>query len=167
MRHISEGGTRLGSRHQLQQLWLSWLKNLWVRVYFKLKETILPRAPTMSQSPLFVIGFTPAAVKHIMQKIDHKQAKAFRLSVKTTGCSGLSYVPEIVSEPREGDIFVQDGSGLKVYIAQDSTQYLQGVEVDHVIKSLGHSLLIFKNPQADSVCGCGESFHIKPKEGGV
>lgn len=94
--------------------------------------------------------------------INRGENPAFRISVKKTGCSGYMYVPEIVNTKKETDIEIREPD-LLIYIDRDSLPMLDGTVVDYVQKNLGLSQLIFNNPNAESLCGCGESFNLKTK----
>jgi len=108
-----------------------------------------------------MITFTEAALNHIKKMlINRGENPAFRLSVKKTGCSGYMYVPEIVNAKKDSDIEIRDGD-LLIYIDRDSELLLKGTVVDYVQKNLGLSQLIFNNPNAESLCGCGESFNLR------
>ena len=81
-----------------------------------------------------------------------------RLGVRTTGCSGLSYVLEFVDAAAEEDkIFEFDD--FKLLIDPKSLLYLDGTELDYVKEGLNEGFE-FKNPNVKDECGCGESFHV-------
>src|SRR3990167_6479189 len=108
-----------------------------------------------------MITFTEAALKHIKKMlINRGENPAFRLSVKKTGCSGYMYVPEIVIAKKENDIEISQ-SNFIIYLDKDAAPLIQGTVIDYVKKSLGVSQLEFQNPNAESLCGCGESFNLK------
>ena len=108
-----------------------------------------------------MITFTDAAINHIKKMlINRGENPAFRLSVKKTGCSGYMYVPEIVNIKKDTDVEMSV-PGVLVYIDKASLPMLEGTVVDFVVKNLGMSHLVFNNPNADSMCGCGESFNLK------
>ncbi|OGT33627.1 MAG: hypothetical protein A3C44_01765 [Gammaproteobacteria bacterium RIFCSPHIGHO2_02_FULL_39_13] len=110
---------------------------------------------------IFMIILTNSAKAHIQNMLEKKGKNAvFRLSIKKTGCSGYQYQPEIVNEKNELDIEIRE-SDLPIYIDSTVADIIEGTVVDYVKKNLGISQLEFKNPHADSVCGCGESFQIK------
>lgn len=112
-----------------------------------------------------MIRLTDKAVAHIQGIIQRKKGVTwFRLSIKKTGCSGLMYVPSVVSEPGEKDHIVAEETRLHFCVDSAWLSALENCEVDYVTKSLGQSQLIFNNPQANSLCGCGESFHLKEGE---
>src|SRR3989338_10551100 len=104
-----------------------------------------------------IITLTPVAKAHIQKMLENKGENAvFRLSIKQTGCSGYMYVPEIVLQKKETDIEIRD-IDLLIYIDHDAVPLIKGTEIDYVKKSLGVSQLEFHNPNAEGLCGCGES----------
>lgn len=108
-----------------------------------------------------MITLTEAAAAHIGSMINKKGDKAaFRLAVKKTGCSGYMYMPEIVDEKKSSDYEVI-ALGITIYIDHDALPLIQGTVIDYVKKGLGVSQLEFQNPNAESLCGCGESFNLK------
>ena len=111
-----------------------------------------------------MIKVTSAARVHIEKIIErNSNALGFRLGVKETGCSGLMYIPEVALELKSDDLLFEV-DGLKVYIPEASVAYLNGTEIDLATKTLGQQQLVFNNPNADSLCGCGESFNLKKKD---
>ena len=109
-----------------------------------------------------ILEVTPAAMTHIKKMmLRHPGATAFRLSVKRTGCSGYMYVPEIVVSAKEGDINAYQQNDLMVYLDPKALPMLKGTTIDLVTKTLGMEQLAYRNPNTDSLCGCGESFTLK------
>ncbi len=106
-----------------------------------------------------VISFTPGGLAHIRNSIAAEKASAFRLAVKKTGCSGYAYRPEIIKEVNEDDLKfnIED---VTVCIDRNSAPYLQGTVIDFVDQGLGQTKMIFHNPNAANLCGCGESFNL-------
>lgn len=84
--------------------------------------------------------------------------KAVRLSVKKTGCSGLSYVIDYVKAPLEHDIILPVDDCL-VCIDKASYPYLKGIQIDYVKQGLSQKF-VFNNPNQTGQCGCGESFTV-------
>lgn len=108
-----------------------------------------------------MMTLTAAAKEHIQKLLEKKgENAAFRLSVKQTGCSGYMYAPEIVFEKKENDIEIT-GNDFLFYLDQNAIPLVKGTEIDYVKKGLGVYQLVFHNPNADSLCGCGESFNLK------
>jgi len=109
-----------------------------------------------------VITLTEDATQHIEKIIQrHKNGIGFRLSVKETGCSGYMYVPEVVEEEQPDDIRIDTKQGVTVFVDYQWLPILQGTVIDIVDEALGQKRLIFKNPNVDDECGCGESFSLK------
>lgn len=105
------------------------------------------------------ITMTPAAEQHILTYLQHRaKGVGVRLGVRTTGCSGLSYVIEFVDNPHEEDIVMQCGD-VKLVIDPKSLLYLDGTELDYVREGLNEGFQ-FRNPNVKDECGCGESFHV-------
>ncbi len=85
-------------------------------------------------------------------------AKGIRISLKTKGCSGLSYAIAFVDtvDPLD-DVIVKDD--VTIYIDPKAILYLLGSEMDFVEEKL-HSGFTFVNPNEKGRCGCGKSFHV-------
>jgi len=81
-----------------------------------------------------------------------------RVGVKGGGCSGLSYVLDFDSELKPGDQEFED-KGVKIVCDKKSLLYLLGTELDHS-DGLNGKGFEFRNPNAQRVCGCGESFSV-------
>lgn len=105
------------------------------------------------------ITLTPSAIKHMVSEVAKKDgANAVRIAVKPSGCSGYMYEMELVDAPQENDVTIKTGD-LIVYVDQESLPVLQGTELDYVKQGL-NAILQFRNPNATSECGCGESFSV-------
>jgi iron-sulfur cluster assembly accessory protein len=50
---------------------------------------------------------------------------------------------------------------VEVYVDADDLPLVLGTQIDFAVEGL-NATLKFKNPNADSYCGCGESFSVKP-----
>ena len=82
----------------------------------------------------------------------------WRLGIKTSGCSGLSYMLEFVDALNEDDqVFEQHG--VKVIVDTKSLVYLDGTQLDFVKEGLNEGFK-FTNPNVKDECGCGESFNV-------
>ncbi len=112
-----------------------------------------------------LLDLTPKAIAHIENSIKVSgDGQYFRLSIKRTGCTGWMYRPEIVSEPRVGDIEVPLQTSFKVFLDPACIDIVRGTVVDVEEKGLGFSQMVFNNPNAESLCGCGESFNVKSEK---
>lgn len=109
-----------------------------------------------------IITMTDGAIAHILKTIEKRGSGiGFRLAVKQTGCSGYMYVPEIIEEVKPQDIKIEVNDKLTVYIDPACRDLIIGTHIDFIKKGLGIEQLEFNNPNADSLCGCGESFNLK------
>ena len=96
-------------------------------------------------------------IKDIMSNAQ-KDAVGVRVSVKSGGCAGMSYVMEYSKEINPNDEVVED-KGVKVFIDPAAVLYLLGTEMDYKREKFS-SQFVFKNPNESERCGCGESFKI-------
>lgn len=99
-------------------------------------------------------------VKELLQReAGEEQAVslALRIAVQPGGCSGLRYALYFDDQIRETDISADFG-GVKVVVDKMSVPYLSGAEIDYV-DSLQAQGFKINNPNAQSTCACGDSFH--------
>ena len=105
-----------------------------------------------------VVYITQGAGERIRSELEN--GDHLRLQVAGGGCSGLSY--ELFSEESEKlqdiDTLI-DYKDFKVVIDQKSIIYLKGMELDYDGSMQGKGF-VFRNPNAASTCGCGESFSV-------
>jgi iron-sulfur cluster assembly accessory protein len=112
-----------------------------------------------SYQPGEQISVTQAASAHIRTQISSTGHKFLRLGVKESGCNGYMYTLDYVDEPTEQDKAFDVADGVCVYVSGQDLPLVAGTEVDLVTEGLNSSLK-FKNPNAQSHCGCGESFSV-------
>lgn len=105
------------------------------------------------------ITITEAAADRVQAYLANRgKGLGIRLSVRTSGCSGMAYEMEFVDELQEDDQVFED-RGVQVVIDPKSLVYLDGTEVDYAREGLNEGFK-FNNPNAKSECGCGESFNV-------
>jgi iron-sulfur cluster assembly accessory protein len=80
-----------------------------------------------------------------------------RVAVQPGGCSGLRYALYFDDQITEKDQTEAFGA-VKVVVDKMSAPYLSGAEIDY-IDSLQQSGFTINNPNAQSTCACGDSFH--------
>ena len=97
-------------------------------------------------------------IKEIMSKAE-QDSLGVRVSVKTGGCAGMSYVMEYTKEVNPNDEIIED-KGVKVFVDSAAIMYLLGTEMDYKRDELSASF-VFNNPNETERCGCGESFKIE------
>ena len=87
-----------------------------------------------------------------------KDSIGVRVSVKSGGCAGMSYVMEYANKPEINDEIIEQ-KGVKLFIDPGAVMYLLGTEMDYKTEEFSSSF-VFKNPNETERCGCGESFNI-------
>ena len=112
-----------------------------------------------SYQPGEQITVTEAASEHIRSQITTSGHKFLRLGVKESGCNGYMYTLDYIDSPTDQDKAFTVADGVCVYVSNHDLPLVAGTEVDFVTEGL-NSALKFKNPNAQSHCGCGESFSI-------
>ena len=108
------------------------------------------------------ISLTPKAHEHVRKQLAKSEAHALVLGITETGCNGYSYELNYMTDLEnlsDAKLF-EFADGVKVYIASNNWQILRGTEIDYVTEGL-NSTLKFNNPNADVMCGCGESFSLR------
>ena len=96
-------------------------------------------------------------IKEIMSGAENNTV-GLRVSVKSGGCAGMSYVMEYSKEINPNDEVIED-KGVKVFIDPAAVMYLLGTEMDYKKEDFS-STFVFNNPNETERCGCGESFKI-------
>ena len=105
-----------------------------------------------------MIQITDAAAKQLQLLAEEKglgPEGGLRLTVERGGCAGLQYAMSIATR-EEGDTLTEHGGG-KVFIDQESMEFLDGSVVDYEDGLSGAGFRIH-NPRATRSCGCGTSF---------
>ena len=105
------------------------------------------------------ISLTESAADRVKTFLEKRgKGIGLRLGIKTSGCSGLSYMLEFVDTLNEDDqVFEQHG--VKVIVDTKSLVYLDGTQLDVVKEGLNEGFK-FTNPNVKDECGCGESFNV-------
>ena len=101
------------------------------------------------------ITVTPNAAEHVKK---FGKGENLRLSVKTTGCSGWSYIVDF-DDAINADDQVFESHGIKVLVDPKSLPIVNGTEIDFVREGFNETFK-FTNPNVKDACGCGESFNI-------
>lgn len=97
-------------------------------------------------------------VREIIAAQNMPEGTFLRVGVAGGGCSGFTYNLRFDTQMNEGDQEeVQDG--VKVVCDSKSFVYLEGSEVDFTDGLNGRGF-VFRNPNASTTCGCGESFGV-------
>lgn len=113
-----------------------------------------------SAAPPPPIVFTDAAaskVGELIQEEDNPELK-LRVFISGGGCSGFQYGFTFDENIEEGDSQVIN-HGVTLVIDPMSVQYLMGAEIDYQ-EDLQGAQFIIRNPNAQTTCGCGQSFTV-------
>ncbi len=105
------------------------------------------------------ITLTDAAADRVRHFLDNRgKGEGLRLGVRTSGCSGMTYVLEFVDAagPEDNE---NEYKGVKVFVDPKSLVYLEGTELDYGKEGLNEGFK-FNNPNVKNECGCGESFNV-------
>ena len=116
----------------------------------------MPKAPP---KPL-TISISKDAAEHVQTFAGQgdKASTNLRVGVKGGGCSGLTYVLDIVDEPQENDKVIEE-HGIKLFIDKKSYIFLAGTILEYS-GGLNGKGFVFNNPNAKTTCGCGTSFSV-------
>jgi iron-sulfur cluster assembly protein/iron-sulfur cluster insertion protein len=105
-----------------------------------------------------VITLTDAAADKVKDLIEAEgePALALRVAVRPGGCSGFSYEMFFDSDVANDDLTTEH-RGVRVVVDASSAQLLEGATLDYKdgLQQAGFSI---NNPNAQSTCGCGQSF---------
>jgi iron-sulfur cluster assembly protein len=94
-----------------------------------------------------------------MESDGYNPSKDFiRVGVKSGGCSGLSYELKFDKSTNDNDK-VFENNGIKIAVDKKSFLYLIGTTLEYQ-GGLNGKGFVFRNPNANRTCGCGESFSL-------
>ena len=102
------------------------------------------------------ITLTHRAAEHVKGMLASQGgATGLRLGLTKSGCSGFAYVMDFAQSVEPTDR-VFESNGVKVIVAEDNLDLLDGTELDYVRDGL-NEMFRFNNPNVKNQCGCGES----------
>jgi len=104
-----------------------------------------------------MIQVTEPAIRQlqVMLREQDDQTKGLRIFVENGGCAGLQYGMGFAHAEAGDEVVERDG--VKVIIAEQSRQFLNGSTIDYSDDLAGAGFRI-QNPNAVRSCGCGTSF---------
>lgn len=118
------------------------------------KVSVAPRTRRPIKAAIEITDSAAEQLKRILEK--KEGALGVRLGVKTRGCNGVSYTMNYAEAASKFDEVVSD-KGVKVFIEPSALLKITGTVMDWKEDDVSAEFT-FSNPQATSVCGCGESF---------
>lgn len=105
------------------------------------------------------VTLSPAAALRIKTVVAAEPPGAgLRVAVEGGGCSGFQYEINVAAGPN-GEDFVVERDGARLFVDPVSLPFLLGSEVDWAEELIGASFKV-NNPNAKSSCGCGVSFSV-------
>jgi iron-sulfur cluster assembly protein len=119
----------------------------------------------MIESQPAILNLTDAAATKLLDltKDEPNPEIGLRVYVYSGGCSGFRYGMMLEDAPTADDRILQ-ANGVRVYVDENSAQYLSGAEIDYVDTLMGAGFTV-NNPNAVSACGCGSSFRTNDEAG--
>tara|TARA_B110000444_G_scaffold261528_1_gene314688 strand:+ start:798 stop:1178 length:381 start_codon:yes stop_codon:yes gene_type:complete len=116
-------------------------------------------SPVMMVKPEEVdvnLTMTEKAIAMLEDAFGDDRSHALLVGVLSGGCSGYMYDLQIVESTEQSVQEIEIG-GFRVLVPSASSHLLDGIEIDYVDRLMGGGFKI-NNPNAESSCGCGESF---------
>lgn len=117
---------------------------------------------TMTKGPApLSITISEEAAHHVKEfaAAEGNSEADLRVGVKGGGCSGLTYILEIVNDgPRDTDKII-DENGVRLFVDKKSYVFLAGTILEYS-GGLNGKGFVFNNPNAKTTCGCGTSFSV-------
>lgn len=126
----------------------------------------IPQPQHLTEAPATPLVALSEAAAAKLQELTAGEASpetGLRVYVYSGGCSGFRYGMMLEDQPTPEDVTVES-RGIKVYVDQQSTQYLVGSEIDYLDTLMGAGFTV-NNPNAVSGCGCGSSFRTAESAG--
>ena len=105
------------------------------------------------------LSVSDRAVKHISQQLKKEKKQFLQLGLTESGCNGFAFELDFVRQRPADCIEFEFGEDVCICVSESHWQHLRGTRIDYVTEGL-NSMLKFDNPNADAVCGCGESFSL-------
>ena len=105
------------------------------------------------------LDITSSAQDFIRSQMRGQKAQFIRLGVEESGCNGFMYTLDFTQSPENEDLLVEVSNDLNVLVSPDKAELVRGTCIELEIEGL-NSNIVFKNPNAFSYCGCGESFSL-------
>ena len=103
-----------------------------------------------------MIDLTDRAAEHIRKQLDGEPGSTgIRIAVVGGGCSGFTY--QLSLSRSSSDDYLFSSKGILLMVDGESIKLVDGMTLDYD-NSLHGAGLVFNNPKATRICGCGTSF---------
>ena len=116
-----------------------------------------PHTEAVDEGPIVLTEGAAAKVRELMAREENAEDVALRVAVQPGGCSGMRYALFFDDRQLDGDKAATI-HGVPVRVDRMSAPYLRGTKIDWVDSLQGAGFSI-DNPNAQSTCACGDSFH--------
>ena len=113
-------------------------------------------APTATSTGVILTEVAAVKVKALIEQ-EGRDDLRLRIAVQPGGCSGLRYQLFFDERSLDGDV-VHEFGGVEVVVDRMSSPYLSGATIDFADRIDAQGFTI-DNPNAQSSCACGDSFH--------
>jgi len=105
------------------------------------------------------ISLTESAATRVRTYLEKRgSGVGLRLGVRRSGCNGWAYTIDYADTVQADDVVFDEG-GVKVLVAAENLNLIDGTQVDFVKEGLNEAFK-FRNPNVKGECGCGESFSV-------
>ncbi|OQM34389.1 HesB/IscA family protein [bacterium endosymbiont of Pedicinus badii] len=88
-----------------------------------------------------------------------KKTIGIEIVIKKSGCAGLEYGIEKMYS-KTNALLLYKKNKIKIFSQKKNLKILKGTKIDFIQDELNSSFK-FYNPNAISICGCGESFNTE------
>ena len=109
-------------------------------------------------APQIEMSLSAASKVRELMDLEGNQSLKLRVFVTGGGCSGFSY-GFTFDEQVEQDDAVFEERDVQLLVDSLSYQYLSGSRIDY-LEDLQGSRFVVENPNAETTCGCGNSFSV-------
>ena len=105
-----------------------------------------------------ILTFCNNTLNHFKTLINNKNTQYIFVGVKGGRCNGMKYYINPTNDPPEKIDELMHINGLDIIVCGRSLIHLLGTHISWQTDNMG-SRLEFSNPNAESSCGCGETFN--------
>ena len=106
------------------------------------------------------ISITDEAHEYVASQLRKVEALGLMICVNESGCNGYMFELSYVSQEPENVRTFDFAGDVRLFVENRHWDIVRGTHIDYVTEGLNSSLR-FDNPNAESTCGCGESFSVR------